>query len=171
MRKGDVVLCIDPSTRALGWAIFETRAWEGVGELVTSNVFREGSDAGDWIVRTDLMILRLYLVAQQLRVTKAVIELPSCYSGGVGDVAGKSGSIMKLMGCVMAIREKLKSSLGIEVILVPVLRWKGTTPKEVTRKRVKRWWGWDGVDHNECDAVGIGDWYVRKMLRYEPAQC
>ena len=56
---------------------------------------------------------------------------------------------------------------GVAVELVPVRDWKGSVPKHITLKRIQRAWGWRGMDHNIADAVGIGDWYIRKQLKFE----
>ena len=57
-----------------------------------------------------------------------------------------------------------------EVTLYPVSVWKGTTPKEITQKRMTRYWGWDpnakGSSHDEADAIGIGDYHIRRVLQY-----
>ncbi|KKK77481.1 hypothetical protein LCGC14_2853180, partial [marine sediment metagenome] len=58
----------------------------------------------------------------------------------------------------------LFEQMDVEVTLVPVPKWKGNVPKEITMDRSRKHWGWRGEDHNEGDAVGIGDWYFRKYL-------
>lgn len=197
------VLCVDPSIRALGWAVFEGEILgklrvtggdgsgggvggmvENVGEmacgarLMKSGVIRVRD--GDWIEALDDMVLRVEGLVRWCesdepvrRCDVVVIEQPDHYSGGVGEAARNSSAILKLMGLVFAIREMARRHTDAfgespEVVLAPVRAWKGTTPKKITQLRVGRWWGWEGKDHNEADAVGIGDWYMRKECGYTP---
>lgn len=149
------VLCVDPSVKALGWAFFSTGEWRNdEWELVDSGVLKV---AAEWPESHDKMIRKVYSEIPCGSVV--LIELPSHYDSGKGAAARNSGAILKLFGLVMALREKLDPA---RVRLVPVRMWKGTVPKEITQKRVRKYWDWAGEDHNEADAVGIGDWYLRK---------
>ena len=169
------ILCIDPSVKALGWAVFRgvkcnqckgDHKWE----LFKSGVIKNNKgkkDGVDWIDKLDYMVQKISEMINEHELWRTLdlvlIELPSTYSGGKGDVAANSGAIMKLMGLVMALREMIRCT-GFKTMVVPVRSWKGTVPKHITQKRIKHFWDWDGDDHNEADAVGIGDWYIRKHL-------
>jgi hypothetical protein len=164
------LLAIDPSIRALGWSVFEVDESAGAARLLRSGVQRTrgGREEVDWVERLDMMVD--FVIGLCLERGKecsvVVIELPSVYAGGRGDAASASGSIMKLSSLVFALRQALLGE-GIEVQLVPVRKWKGTLPKHITERRVRIYWHWKGSDHNESDAVGIGDYWIRKELRYK----
>ncbi len=174
---------VDPSLRACGWASFRFDAKRNKAKymhsgFVKSKGIEDGEDpvidslkgkrakANDWIYRLDETVDEVLSNVDQPMTEVGLIELPSTYSGGRGDAASASGAIMKLMGVVFSFREKMLYQYGFEkVILVPVHTWKGTVPKHVTKRRVLRSWPCQHIsDHNEMDAVGIGDWYLRRYL-------
>ena len=185
---------VDPSLRACGWAKFEFDDRKKVGRYLDSGVVKskgieEGEDpvirslkgkrskANDWVSRLDETVDKVLLDdiiygenGETCLNKVALIELPSTYSGGKGDVAAASGAIMKLMGVVFSFRERLLHEHYFEdVILVPVATWKGQVKKEITQRRVDRNWKIpDITDHNEYDAIAIGDWYLRRFLKYKP---
>ena len=185
------LFCVDPSIRACGWSMFsynqkkKTAKYENSG-FVKSKGIEDGDDpvidslrgrrskANDWISRLDETVEEVLLhscdAGSQCLPHIGLIELPSTYSGGSGDVASASGAIMKLMGVVFSFRERLIYESNFDkVILVPVITWKGQTKKEITARRVLRNWPCQHItDHNEMDAVGIGDWYLRRYLKYKP---
>jgi len=88
---------------------------------------------------------------------------------------------LKLNACVFTLRQMIVSrnyktpatkiaKSKVTVMLVPVNKWMGNRPKHVTKKRVEKHWNLTRADHNETDALGIGDWFVRKVLRYTPTK-
>lgn len=181
------VFSVDPSLRACGWTSFactdeydEARYLES--GCIRSKGIEEGEDpvidslkgkrskSNDWISRLDETVNAVLCFVPESSYKIGLIELPSTYSGGKGDVAAASGAIMKLMGVVFAFRERMLHEHGFnEVILVPVITWKGQTKKDVTARRVLRNWKCSHVtDHNEMDAIGIADWYLRRKMNYKP---
>lgn len=166
------LLCVDPSTRTLGWAVF--RIGDGAS-FIKAGVIHKGVDEDalneawptiEWIDRIDRMVSAVRLVAIEHRCTAAAIELPQVFQSAAGQGASASGSIIKLVAAAFSIRSDLYAIERMEtVLMVPVNRWKGTVPKEITQMRIRRAWDWKGSDHNEADAVGIGDWYIRKYLK------
>lgn len=156
------LLAIDPSTKALGWAVFTLAP----NRLIESGVMRQRNDDGPddepaWLMNLDEVVEKVRCVCTEHGISLAVIEQPQMFGSSRGKAAAASGSILKLTAVAFALRERLMV-LGVDVLMVPVSRWKGQTPKLITQKRVRRVWGWEGNDHNEADAVGIGDWYLRK---------
>ena len=149
------IMCIDPATEDLGIAVFEDKPWK----LVWSACLH--GRGNDWLERMDYLV---GCVAEEIvrhRPRLLVIEDMEVRLSAAGQGAVNSGSLGKLIGCVHSLRTT-GVALGCRVHLVPVSRWKGQVPKEVTQRRVRTHWGWQGEDHNEADAVGIGDWYLRK---------
>lgn len=162
MARIDELWCVDPSLKAMGFARFELYAEKDA--LAESGVIRGQKDGGTW-ARTDWCVDALGGLMEESPVGWAnvlvLIEEPAHYDGGAGTAARNSGAILKLLGLAASIRGRV-ISYGGHVIMVPVRRWKGTVPKAVTARRIQRAWNWTGSDHNEADAVGIGDWWLRK---------
>lgn len=151
------VLSIDPASRNLGYAVFRS---EGEWKLEEAELIKQRGD--DWVDNVDAMVRAIGRVAKKWYVSECVIEQPELFlSSGRGKGASNSGSILKLMGCVFAIRQAMLSA-GVRVTLVPVHVWKGTVPKVITLRRMRRRWGWDGDDLNISDSIGVGDWYIRR---------
>lgn len=154
------ILAIDPSTRALGYALFALRA-RMRASLVRFETIRVSQRLGAYIDRIDIMCERVTGIVKRERPSLCVIEMPQIFGSGKGAAANNSGSVMKLTACVFSLRSSLRS-LGVRVELVPVSRWKGTCPKEITQRRMLRKWGAEG-DHNAIDAVGLGSWFISSL--------
>jgi len=98
---------------------------------------------------------------------RVLIEEPRLFlSTRKGQAASNSSAILKLVAMVYCMAGALKALFTENVVLVPVQQWKGNVPKEITQKRVLKHWGCKSGDDNITDAVGIGDWYIRKQLGY-----
>jgi hypothetical protein len=162
------LVCVDPSIKALGFAVFKkTDAFWATWKLVTSTGIKlKNKDRGNplsWVDRVDemtSMVMDLLLDAtsgiENAADAMLLIELPDYRT----DAASNTGSIEKLVAFVFTLRAMASSFC--KVTLVPVRKWKGNTPKSITQARVAKHWNWSGRDHNEADAVGIGDWAIRK---------
>lgn len=165
MKKPCGLLCVDPSLTRTGWAFFAWRDDAG-WKLHSAGVFKQRRCTNEWVATMDKMVSQL---REKLFVLRdewegrivILVEQPELMLGGRGLAAHNSGAVMKLTAMVFTVRARC-AELGLPCKLIPVSRWKGQVPKEVTQQRVRRYWGWSGTDHNEADAVGIGDWWVRK---------
>lgn len=170
--KKSPVICVDPGTRVMGWAHFS-----GASPVLKGSGFIRCAPGKDlsWIDHVDSQVRQFESLVNRIGLGYAanpttsarypgmlICELPGVQGGAAGEAAKNSGDILKLMALVFALRERA-TSLGLDTQLVPVNIWKGQVPKEITQMRVKKHWGWLGSDHNEADAVGIGDWYYRKV--------
>lgn len=170
VRELDCILAIDPSSTKLGWARFGRvgpgrNKWK-LGE--SGMLGLPSSSSLGWVAKLDRMVLAVenQLVPDVLCGRGGcVIEMPQVFGGGRGDgraaAALNSGDLLKLAGLVLALREMMLRK-GLMVQLVAVAEWKGQVPKMVTQRRVREHWAWSGSDHNEADAVGIGDYLIRK---------
>jgi hypothetical protein len=169
------LLFVDPSIKAMGWAVFLLKytnprdATARSASYFDSGVLRQGKDEDDdgsleWVDRVDASVEFLKTLDETYEFHGLRIEMPSTYGGHKGSPAAASGAIMKLAFQVASIRSVFQQrSAG--AILVPVSRWKGTTPKDITHRRIRKYWNVSKSDHNEMDAIGIGDWYFRKHLK------
>jgi len=161
------VMTIDPGLTECGWAVFDIDHERQQGILKDCGVIR--CRIGDWVMRLDFVVDQVADLLDSCRTERVVIELPHTYAAGKGTVARNSGAIMKLGALVFSIRSTALME-GVDVTLVSVAKWKGNLPKKITQKRIRTRWGWEGKNHNEADAVGIGDWYIRKSLRFTPGK-
>jgi len=170
------LLCIDPGTKVTGIALFEVWTDTKEGIYVHSEALKaEASD--NWFDRLDKMLTKVVDEALYPYLPDIVlIEQPRHFFGtSKGQGAMNSGAIEKVAALVFAIWGAVHIIAGdekeVECVLVPVNKWKGNVPKEVTQKRILTHWGihftgWTTDD--EADAIGIGDWYIRKQLGFTP---
>ena len=166
-KKNKVILAIDPGTRKVGWAIFLIRPRPRLSELWDSGSIQLPKQ-DDWIDRIDQLGQRLteYLDQRWPTPDQILIELPTNFTGtGRGQAATNSGSVNKLIACVFQLKGMFKYLAPVE--LVPVRKWKGNTKKHVTELRIFRHWAKVGKTNDESDAIGIGDWYIRYILKLD----
>lgn len=162
------LLCIDPGTRKMGVAIFNVNHKRKTGVLLKYFV-ETVTKKYKWQDRIDKMTGRAIQICNKEKPDEVLIEQPRLFlSSRRGQAASNSSAILKLVGVVYCIAGALGVVKGREVMMVPVQRWKGNVPKEVTQKRVAKHWNCKSGDDNITDAVGIGDWYIRKSLGYKP---
>jgi Holliday junction resolvasome RuvABC endonuclease subunit len=166
------ILFIDPGTRKTGWAKFisdgETAWFSSAGTIVQPRGL-------GWIERLDAIVkdvMHSVLVEKKVKVYRwnirqVVIELPRPFTSSRGTAASNTGSTLKIMAIVFALRQSLLER-GYAVELIRVDRWKGQVKKYITARRVCRHWGVEISEKEElegsdrCDACGIGDWWFRK---------
>lgn len=163
-----VVIAIDPSIKALGFACFEVNGAKS-SLLYSTAIYQAKANSVtahnrklEWIDRMDEMANQVIKLSSKYQVrgrTKVVIELPDYRT----EAASNTGSLDKLIAMVFTLRAKFES-IGCPVNFAPVTVWKGNTPKSITQMRIKRKWGWNGDDHNEADAVGIGSWFISRRV-------
>lgn len=172
------LIAIDPSIRACGYCLMKLKrttkgkfcSYMESGNLKTYPVRNQ-----DWVVTMDEMInlvcSMFYMTYSEVscipKCERVVIEIPSQYDSGRGRVARRSGSILKLHAFCYVLRARLMDcSLGdFQVNMVGVSKWKGQVPKRITQNRIDKHWGVRPADHNECDAIGIADYYATKILK------
>ncbi len=153
--KNSTLLAIDPGTKTTGWGVFQSNRY------VCSSVIKIKNKELDWLQRIDYIILRFLNLLKSYKIDTVVVEQPELFmSTHKGQAASNSGSILKVMALVFAIRTAAKMR-GVKVVLISVRKWKGSVPKRITQMRIKRYLGIAVKDNNEADAIGIGLWYIR----------
>lgn len=171
------MLSIDPGLSTTGWALFEVNEIMEEGKYIESGIILRPRKKCDWMFRLEWVVANICAMVELAGITKVVIERPQVFMSGKGQAAGNAGSILKLTGLVYTIYGSLGLvgisggkvvKAGVDVMLVGVSKWKGQTPKRITQRRIMKHWRVLCEDHNEADAVGIGDWYIRKHLEYLP---
>jgi Holliday junction resolvasome RuvABC endonuclease subunit len=166
------LICVDPGTRFLGWAVFgltDLSATLIKSGYITTNLFDNNND---WISRIDYMTSQMQQIFEHIVGSKItiLIEQPMNFMSSKGSAATNSGAVNKLMACVFQLKGMINALYPNNIVkLIPVQTWKGNVPKEITQKRVKKYWNWEG-EVDEIDACGIGDWYIRKILHYKPVK-
>lgn len=155
------ILCIDPSIRAMGYAFFDqvqqSKPW-AKWVLSDSGCYTYAERDTYWHYALDAMVdavegLVCGTDTDPATLAHVFVERPD-------HVRTDPGSVLKLMACAYSIRQMLLPDWP--VTMLDVNEWKGNVPKEVTQRRIRKHWGWGGTDHNEADAVGIGDYVLRK---------
>jgi hypothetical protein len=162
-------ISIDPGTRKVGWCIWDK------GRPVKWGCVRIGRAKGGWQVRLSGVIRGLRDKVGLGVWELVVVEMPAVWD------AKKAGSVVKLamaagvLGGVLVRPDRSIGGLGKrekwiaggKVLFVPVGVWKGQVGKGVTARRMKRRYsisvkGEVGCGGDTYDAIGVGDWYVRK---------
>lgn len=162
------ILCIDPGTRHTGIAVFAIDEAREEGRLLKCFAIDVKKSAGDWEVRVEIMLEQVLKSCLLERPDRVFIEQPALFlSTAKGQAASNSGAVLKLVATVYYLAGALRTK-GYKVTFVPVRKWKGNVPKTITAKRVLRFWNCRSGNNNITDAVGIGDYHIRKVLKYKP---
>lgn len=165
-------MTIDPGVE-MGYAIWDLDGLRGPQKFPAGmewraiTVKRSGylrGKTGKYSNRLDSTVAQFLALFRECPCEIVVSEFPEVWgSSGRGGAANASGDLLKLAGFCYAARQAILDHFsGVQWEFVPVSKWKGQTPKELTQMRIKRAWNWKGQNHNEADAVGIGDWVIRK---------
>ena len=168
----DVWICIDPGVANTGIAVLSPGP---PLRLLETKVLRSSKDLG-WVDRC-YQIVRLfnqnflypltYMAPGTLgavghpRTVTIYVEMPNVWGGsGRGYAAAASGDIVHLSALVGMIALQCRKSCAM-FVEVGVGEWKGSLPKEVVVKRVKRAFGLTKIPNHAADAAGIGLWAAK----------
>lgn len=169
------ILTVDPGTRNAGWSFFNILEDQKQAVLSASGCVRVPAKTKDWIARIDTIVHEISMLIRKKDPSMKqpfilIVELPMNFGSSKGMAASNSGSVGKLMGCVFQLKGTVMNLFEscTEVKLVPVRTWKGNTPKSITQKRILKHWNAVGSTEDESDAIGIGDYWVRNVLKYKP---
>lgn len=104
------------------------------------------------------------MIAKQQPVVKAYIENAKLMKSGKGIVAADSGALVKLSQTIGRITQILVDA-GCKVELIEVAKWKGTLPKEVCERRIRRQLPRipEKESNHAIDAIGIGLFMLGKF--------
>ena len=162
-------ITIDPGITGTGWAYFNPKYQQL--PITYNNVYPAVSLAKeDHTVRSTNVVQQL--IHEITTITKAssdgintvYIEKPS-YMGGAkhytGQVAAQSGSLVKLVFHYGRIWQAF-SERNFKIIPIPVSKWKGQLPKDISHIRIKQIMKrlhsrqTKLIEDHSLDAVGIG---------------
>ena len=158
------LLAIDPSVNNCGIALFDRKTKKLVDALLVRPDKIAKRD-GEFYDKAFSIYNKVVKVQTECDVVEVVCELPDHWSVA-GFQARESGSIEKLAfmcGLFYAMRN------DVEQFTYTLPRgWKGQLSKDVTKNRIERDYvgkgknytadEWKNLDHNVCDAIGIGHW-------------
>jgi len=166
-----VLISVDPSIKDFGWAVFLVDDKRKVCGYSDSGFIRFSSKVS-WEERIDESVDSIGEATKGWGKGSGgsggllgAIEHPEPYASARGEAAKNTGATLKLMAQAWSIRAAMRANGGRVTMTTPT-GWKGQTNKDHTARRMLRAWGLNFDNHNECDAVGIGTWYIREILGY-----
>ena len=158
------LLSIDPSINNCGIAVFNLKTKE-LEDAILIHPDKIVKRDGEFYDKAFSIYSKVDQIRDKCSVTEIVCELPDHWSVG-GFAARESGSITKLAfmcGLFYAMRNDVRKF----TFTLP-RGWKGQLSKDVTKNRIEKTYvgkgknytivEWKDLDHNICDAIGIGHW-------------
>jgi Holliday junction resolvasome RuvABC endonuclease subunit len=159
----NTLLAIDPSINNCGIALFQkgNKRWELINATVTKPD-KEDETIVDRMYTITLQISKFLVDRLTFSPFFMVIEIPGYQ---YIDTNKKSIELLnKTIGFIEGCY-----CLWWKIIEVPVSEWKGNRPKEETRiivehdyPMVKKLDIANSIKHNAIDAIGLGDWWIKK---------
>ncbi len=157
----EIITAIDPSINSLGYAVFVNKRLVSYGTVKSSDDDKQKTLA----VRIQTMIADLAVKMEgSMHAQTVVIEEPEMFSSATSHAAVHNSSLKKL---IMIVGGLVWHSFLLKAtcVLVPVTTWKGQLPKHITKTRMETKYNVRFRTTDECDAVGIGDWYIQASSR------
>ncbi len=166
-KKIKTIMAIDPSINYCGVAIFGAKSKElHKAILVTPDKITKRD--GEFYDKAYSVFRQVQHMQEEHNVQAIVCELPDHWSIA-GHAARESGSIEKL-AFMCGLFYQMRDDVDKFVFTLP-RGWKGQLSKEVTKNRIKstycgkKSWQysedeWEELNHNVCDAIGIGHWSI-----------
>lgn len=147
-------MTIDPGIN-LGWALFSGKKLKEYGTI--------SGKGKTWEEKVENVVGRLLCWTF---MTTVFIEWPSFQSME----AQNTGSIIKLAYLIGRAEQAYRAAdYRTKVVLIPVIVWKGQTPKIVTAERVKEWlssnqpnFKLSKISNHAMDAIGLGKYIIEE---------
>jgi hypothetical protein len=162
---GSVVLCLDPSSTACGWAVL-CNTWPNATR-VDSGCFApiDRPDRNRFDHLAALIRQRVELSAEAgFPVTDAAVEV---FGRGIWQPPGGLYRFA-IYARAVGVCEATCGAIGLCMNRVSVPEWKGNSKKHETARVVKFATGHETNNDNESDAIGLGLWLC-SMTRRPPA--
>lgn len=138
-------ITIDPGTAGTGFAL-----WDKNWKLMDyGNLYGKSKD---WKSKTIDISRSLSQIVKDFNVEQAYIEKPRKFNGVFGSMVADKGDLVKLSMFV----GYLDGYLNIPMEFVEIIDWKGTLPKDIVEKRVRKIFPEIKAKSHCIDAVGIG---------------
>lgn len=161
MRRGAVILSVDPSVRSAGVAVFDNRTL-----IAAHRVTIAKADGEDPVNRWRRMALKIVLLAPE-GVRTLIAERPQIYQRGGGRTKGDPNDLLGLAGVVGALAAYLPL---VEVRSVLPATWKGQVSKEPMSTRILMALSPEEralvpPSHDAIDAIGIGLHAIGRLVK------
>jgi len=157
------LLTVDPSINACGVAIFDIKSKQLDDAILVAP--DKLAKSGEWYDKASSVANKVKAIQARCHVTEIVVELPDHWSTA-GFAARESGSIEKL-AFICGMLYSMRGDVDKFIFTLP-RGWKGQLSKDVMKNRIARDYAgkkkhytedeWKDLDHNVCDAIGIGHW-------------
>lgn len=155
-KKTQALLCIDPGID-FGWAIFGSR----ISVPCVCGTFKsEGKDFWSRLEKTAAEFNRVLGISEDYECEGIACEYPAFFGSEGGQVAARSGSLVKL-AVVVGTLYGVCLDWGIAFRPVGVNEWKGNLSKEIVKARIEKILGSSALadlrpKEHAWDAIGIG---------------
>lgn len=136
---------IDPGINC-GIAFFKDK------ELISFSTIR--GRGKDWKSKVESVANGLRVISFYFKPEKVFIEWPTFHF---------RGNIVSLLKLCFLIGKISECFLG-EIILIPVIKWKGNLKKKITWKRAEKFFGVKNVNKDAGDALAIGKWVIENEI-------
>ncbi|MFH1394918.1 MAG: hypothetical protein ABIH09_02040 [Candidatus Omnitrophota bacterium] len=138
---------IDAGISGTGYAI-----WSENWKLIHSGIVT--SREKSWDAKGKSIAERLKTILnKEFPVAYVAIEMPAFFQSTGGQVTARSGALVKLSWFVGLLAGTLRDK-GIRYVSVP--EWKGSLPKDVVERRIKKILPKVKMRSHSVDAIGIG---------------
>ena len=158
------LLAIDPSINFCGIALFDIKT-KKLEDAMLVRPDRIASRDGEFYDKAFSIYTKVDKVREECGVISVACELPDHWSVA-GFMARESGSITKL-SFMCGLFYAMRNEVDRFVFALP-REWKGQLSKDVMKNRIEQVYvgkgkhytkdEWEELDHNVCDAIGIGHW-------------
>jgi len=158
------LLAIDPSINYCGIALFDIKTKKLIDAMLV-RPDRITQRDGEFYDKAFSIFTKVDTVRKKCGVTSVACELPDHWAVA-GFMARESGSITKL-SFMCGLFYGMRNDVDKFVFALP-RGWKGQLSKDIMKNRIEGAYTgkgkhytkdeWEKLDHNVCDAIGIGHW-------------
>lgn len=156
-----IIMSVDPSINFCGFAIHDEQG------LLAHTLLTPNKTDEDYVQKSRTIFSVIKNIHNDVFVENGnkdvviVLECPE-YWKVAGHAARESGSIFKLTFLCGMI-----ATINDSVVIVTPSGWKGQMSKDVVNRRLRATYpnvNIEKTNHNVVDAIGIGRWYIDKVL-------
>lgn len=158
------LMTIDPSINYCGVAIFDMKTKE-LDDAILVRPSKISQRDGEFYDKAFSVYSKVAEIQKKCHVRQIACELPDHWAVA-GFMARESGSITKL-AFMCGLLYGMRNDVDKFIFSLP-RAWKGQLSKDVMKNRIEKTYAgkgkhytteeWKDIDHNVCDAIGIGHW-------------
>ena len=160
------LLAIDPSINNCGVAVFNKKS-KTLEDAILIHPDKVVTRDGEFYDKAFSIFNKVDIIRKKCKVTEVACELPDHWAVA-GFAARESGSITKL-SFICGLLYGMRNDVDKFTFVLP-RGWKGQLSKDIMKNRIERDYAgkgkhytkdeWKDLDHNVCDAIGIGHWKI-----------